>query len=82
MVQKRFYQSANAISSVWYSAWVDPGSPALNSSEKINRESKSVFQGFQSKLQELLLALKNWNQQMRDKLQNLQEESLREILKN
>ena len=58
MVQSRFYDSANAIASVWYSAWVDAGSPQLESSHTFNDESRNVFRDFQSKLQELWWGVK------------------------
>lgn len=79
MVQRRFYQSADAIASAWYSAWVDGGSPSL---EKLINESKNETQGFLSIFQELWLVLKTKHQQKQDTLVLSPIEIPREILKN
>ena len=65
MVQQRFYESADAIASAWYSAWVDGGSPNL---EHLINESTHESQGLLSELQELLSALRLKRQQKQDTL--------------
>lgn len=66
MVEDRFYQTADNISSIWYSAWVDAGSPNLTCLES-TRESTPPSRGLKSILQELF---------SRDQKQNPQKQEL------
>ena len=66
MVQKRYFESAEALASVWYSAWVDGGSPNL---DRVIRESTSETPSFGLKLQELLSSLRMKRRQKQDKLE-------------
>lgn len=62
MVENRFYMSANNISSAWYSAWVDAGSPnlkCLNSTNELIPTTPTLL----SKLKELFSPFRNQNQQ-------------------
>ena len=52
MVKLRFQKSAMTIASARYSAWIDAGSPDLNSLINSKDESSRFLQGYQLTLEE------------------------------
>lgn len=77
-VQIRFNDCADAIASVWYSAWVNGGSPDL---ERFTREPNHNRSRLLQMLQELFWDYKLPNRQRQDTLLLLQEGYSREKLK-
>ena len=58
MVEKQFFDAAKAISSIWYTAWVDAGAPHLQVKLNVERgrsinELARFFQGLRKDPQEL-----------------------------
>ena len=74
MVQLRFQKSAMAITSACYSAWIDAGSPDLNSRINSNDESSRFLQGYQLTLEEPLWGFQIRHRQRQDTLQLEQDE--------
>ena len=74
MVQLRFQKSAMAITSAWYSAWIDAGSPDLNSRVNSKDESSRFLQGYQLTLEEPLWGFQIRHRQRQDTLQLEQDE--------
>ena len=57
MVERRFFSAAQAISSIWYTAWADAGAPELplklkSQSDDTKNELARFFQGLHKDHQE------------------------------
>lgn len=65
MVEQRFYQTVDHISSIWYSAWVDAGSPNLTCLDSTH-ESTQPSRGLRSILQGLFSRDQKQNQQRQE----------------